>query len=360
MLSSIHCSGTNTEPAQGWIEYAETNFSLKGTVAGGLQDGTRGHAALGAYSEQSQDSQDRPPSLPVSPPPGPTLSPRFSIIISDGKSLPDDTLRAASSMSAALLSGLSLQTEGASNRYSVISLIDDVPPPLPSSPPPGKLMSPRQSILDPVVSYDTAGNIILTYASAIDSMDMDQLSKQINNVVKERERELLAAKVMKGGEIEGVESCKEGSSDSSSSTLGNSEEIVVDGDLPPPLPRESDGEDDAEVAVKDDDIHHKASRLKSAPSFLLKTFDPPTEYSDSGFPESEQEASSSTANSRREIGKRSRSELPGGLSHGNDPVQLLGMHRNYSLASTSDAGYTESSGMKTPASSGSMVSIQKP
>ena len=63
-------------------------------------------------------SPQEPPILPVSPPPGPLLSPRFSMM-SEHASDP--------------------------NRFSVVSVSNEMPPPLPISLPPGKLI-PRESM----------------------------------------------------------------------------------------------------------------------------------------------------------------------------------------------------------------------
>lgn len=71
--------------------------------------------------QNSSGSPQEPPILPVSPPPGPLLSPRYSMLLFDNEQFGD------------------------SNRFSVVSVSDEMAPPLPTSLPPGKLI-PRQSL----------------------------------------------------------------------------------------------------------------------------------------------------------------------------------------------------------------------
>lgn len=352
------------------MEYAETNFSVQGDNGEEVEDMTHAGETVfldEASSQQSQDSRDSPPSLPISPPPGPTLLPRFSIVISDGKSLPDNVLKSTSLTSANVLSGLSLQTEGVSNRYSVVSLLDDAPPPLPSSLPPGKLISPRHSVLDPVVSYDSSGNIILTYASTIESVDMDQLSKQISSIVKERERELQETETLEesGMQMQAVQNRKEVTSvvSDTSTILGDQVNNISIDELAsdtrtkhqgessfPPHPTSDDSDSDEEVEpVENGSMPYQCRKLNPVPSFLLRTFDPPAEYTDSGFPDSDQEVPS-----RLKARGRSLSEPPGEFCSRREPVYLPPMHQEGGFTGASDAEYTESVGMKT--SSGSVVS----
>ena len=72
-----------------------------------------------------------PPILPVSPPPGPLLSPRYSMMLLDSNEQANDY-----------------------NRFSVVSVSSEMAPPLPTSLPPGKLI-PRESLYqDPESKID--------------------------------------------------------------------------------------------------------------------------------------------------------------------------------------------------------------
>ena len=72
-----------------------------------------------------------PPILPVSPPPGPLLSPRYSMMLLDSNERVNDY-----------------------NRFSVVSVSSEMAPPLPTSLPPGKLI-PRESLYqDPESKID--------------------------------------------------------------------------------------------------------------------------------------------------------------------------------------------------------------
>ena len=95
------------------------------------------------------------PTLPNSPPPGPLLSPRLSMLLAEGRLTDHDT-----------------------SRFSTVSLADDVPPPpLPSSLPPGKLISPRSSLY-----HDRSSFIIEEHQSSLGHM-----SSRIESLKEERE-----------------------------------------------------------------------------------------------------------------------------------------------------------------------------
>ena len=84
--------------------------------------------------EQAPDASGSPvdpPILPVSPPPGPLLSPRYSMMLLESSEQDDH------------------------NRFSIVSVSSEIAPPLPTSLPPGKLI-PRESLLyqDPESKID--------------------------------------------------------------------------------------------------------------------------------------------------------------------------------------------------------------
>ena len=84
--------------------------------------------------EQAPDASESPvdpPILPVSPPPGPLLSPRYSMMLLESSEQDDY------------------------NRFSIVSVSSEMAPPLPTSLPPGRLI-PRESLLyqDPESKID--------------------------------------------------------------------------------------------------------------------------------------------------------------------------------------------------------------
>ena len=105
------------------LDVVETNFDNDVPLPiNGNSDNEQAPNASGSPVE--------PPILPVSPPPGPLLSPRYSMMLPES-SEPDDY-----------------------NRFSVVSVTSEMAPPLPTSLPPGKLI-PRESLYqDPESKID--------------------------------------------------------------------------------------------------------------------------------------------------------------------------------------------------------------
>lgn len=101
-----------------------------------------------------------PPILPVSPPPGPLLSPRYSMMLLESNEQDDY------------------------NRFSVVSVSSEMAPPLPTSLPPGKLI-PRESLLyqDPESKIDLWYELKRTNEEKFDSGD-SKSQEDIKNSVK--------------------------------------------------------------------------------------------------------------------------------------------------------------------------------
>ena len=151
VLSTATSEATENDSLQGEgnhknISLAETNFneasySNKTFQSGGALPETLQTGTMSENSEQFDDSEasiTASPFLPVSPPPGPLLSPRYSMLLAtleESKQTPIHESPSPSWM----------------NRLSAHSTVDDEPPPLPQSLPPGKTISPRHSI---ILSHD--------------------------------------------------------------------------------------------------------------------------------------------------------------------------------------------------------------
>ena len=323
------------EELLGELEYVETNFSDNLEVV---------HIEKDVTTAQGKSST-APPSLPVSPPPGPMLSPRFSLMINEGP-IPDLEITECHTEDALGSSTL--------NRLSTISLADDAPPPpLPSSLPPGKLISPRHSMIE------NQGTIVggLGFAggdSGSGGLDMSSLVAHMDSLLQERELE----RADMGMETpKGVQNAEEEVKKAEEQTVAHvddaiSESGVENADmlpLPPPL------------IVADEETPFKGSKLKVTPSFL-RNLEPPVEFSDSGFPETDTEH---TPGSAHKVGSdRKTLSLAEKGPHsedvdGGESVPTLPLRANSFI--TSDERLTEYSGSvghKTTASSGSLVSCQ--
>ena len=133
------------------VEYAETSFLDEGSFT---------------------SLTEPPPSLPLSLPPGPVLSPRLSMLLSDTGGAGSST----SDPSPALVA--TSEQYDLTNRLSVLSMSDEAPPPLPTTLPPGKLISPRHSML---VGSETIPSGMGT------GLDFVLLSEQMDRVLEGRE-----------------------------------------------------------------------------------------------------------------------------------------------------------------------------
>lgn len=238
------------------------------------------------------------PVLPSSPPPGPLLSPRLSMLLAEGKAYGDlDTSR--------------------------FSFADDVPPPpLPSSLPPGKLISPRSSKY-----LDRSSYIVEEHVPTL------ELMSKIGALKEERESE------------EPTESEKEVPNQETEHKEASEDVDGVDPMLavvPPP------------VASDEDEGDLKPKRRQSV------YFDPPPQFqtgSDSGFTDMiplHSDHSTSGGNIVQDAVEPPR----GILSEGRDG---RGHHRRGSSTTTTDerlTEYSESVDMKTNVSSTSRVSFR--
>ncbi len=490
-------------------EYGETSFSEN-------DPGAADPSEVLAHDEEQQNSQEvqsntLPPCLPVSPPPGPVLSPRYSMLLaeeegeqigemdksipsynspalriqskvspdskfpalhSQSKSTPDsksdsrphakrklspsfvpplsDGHSGASSCPRSLSPVLRSKTRNvqllappqdtgvisspqslssASDRLSIISLTDDIPPPLPATLPPGKLISPRHSMLiNSTLNVEEIGEVIWsseepTYPRK--GLDLALLSAQVADLAKQRGSEDGALfgteeeKSMDGkgateksnskssmlvevtdsgrklqdksdeevGSVAFIVPGVRGTAESRPGSEANLEQCGT-GDwegilLPPPL---GDGFPRNPENIRSSS--QNAAKLKLTPSFL-RSLKPPVEFSDSGCPDTDTEnyqatnTSASdhsgpsslstagdgqlTATSRRASRKTSEGDASAheleDIVRPPSPAVLPG--RKYSLASAnsySDERLTEYSGsvgMKTNASSGSLVGVSR-
>ena len=377
------------------IECAETSFSEGGPLAMALRDTATDLERLQEQgSPQSTQSPPETPILPLSPPPGPLLSPRYSLLFSKESPSPSPDL----SHSNSLISGCQYDSKDSSSRISVrlstISLADDTPPPLPSSLPPGKLISPRHSMI--LSQGPLSFNDIETFIRSSDSgyLDLHQLAAQLAQVPEHGER---LEQLHEEEEEKGPKHKQRMNTDLSESPmaeiecvtqqpLGDGElsrsQIEVEGEqqiserrdsLLPPYIECSDEEYSQCEAV----LPQKGSKLKLTPSFL-QSLEPPKEFSDSGFLDTDGE-NAPTAPEDQRMGRRTSSlSVTSGSKDYHRPransdhliiassggstemsSQQFQLRKDGSTTSYSDERLTEYSGsvgMKTHASSDSPVS----
>ena len=322
------------EELLGGLEYVETNFSDNLEVV---------HVEKNVPTAKGKSSTSTaPPSLPVSPPPGPMLSPRFSLILGEGP-IPELEITECHTEDAPSSSTL--------NRFSTISIADDVPPPpLPSSLPPGKLISPRHSMIE---NQGTVfGGLGLAVGdSGRGGLDMSSLVAHMDSLIQERELE----RADMGMETpEGVQNVEEEVKKAEEQNVTQVEDTsgVENADmlpLPPPL------------INADEETPFKGSKLKVTPSFL-RNLEPPVEFSDSGFPETDTEntpgSTHKVGSDRKTLSLADRGPCSEDVGSG-ESVPTLPLRKNSFI--TSDERLTEYSGsvgLKTTASSGSLVSCQ--
>jgi hypothetical protein len=262
-----------------------------------------------------------PPVLPISPPPGPLLptSPPPGPLIS---------------METPLASNKSTPPEEynpVNFRRSVAGALEDLPPPLPTTLPPGKLISPRHSS----GFLDLAELSVSTRKGSRGHLDMSQLVLEMKRVSDETKQE---PQVDVGSRAK----CKE--EDTPKGKHGVEAAVMDDVlSLVPPI------QNHPEEVEFDEDGNPSMTRHRLG-SYHLKTFEPPQEFSDSGFQD--------TDNAAAPQGSKDTTTEHVAASEGRDatsPSILV-----TSIASRmSDEQLTENSGsveLKTFASSGSEVS----
>ncbi len=242
-------------------------------------------------SFEGENVLPEPPFLPISPPPGPLLSPRYSMLLA---ALQESKANASNEADKKRASAMI-------NRLSTISLVDDEPPPLPETLPPGKMMSPRHSKL---------------VAQEQSHLDLSILLSKITTIYDEK-RKTSAASVPE-------------TSPQNSPTVAELEDDQILALLPPP--------DTTEVGF-DEVLERRKSILKLTPSFL-RNIEPPQEFTVSGLPETKEIAD----------------HIPSKLN-----TQLVPYRKDSSTTAMTfseeekQSEYNESVGLKTVASSSSQV-----
>ena len=426
------------------LEYVETSFSENDKLA--LKQEGKGPVTPATL-----------PSLPLSPPPGPVLSPRYSMLLTEeekdvgdsnsqsytGKcpdSIPSGLISCASPSSPVShsqdrdnslspishspifhsqdrdnsLSPISHSQDRdnslspishpedrhdssspishsqdrhdssshSTDRFSIISLTDDTPPPLPTSLPPGKLISPRHSmILNPTLNVMELGEALWGLGTQQRrGLDVNLLAAQMANLAQEQGTEVELPKT----DQEGIAMVTEGDHKHERNEVdfsrdeGSRHQPISEQDSGPIIQGSSTDtreghleEDTIETLPPPDDYYynnedtpHRGSKLKITPSFL-RSLEPPAEFSDSGFPDTDAENPTNTSPSDQS-GKGASVKEPRSSTKGSVMTECLEVpvlsHRKSSLASVtsySDERLTEYSGsvgLKTTASSSSLVS----
>ena len=273
------------------VKYVETNAAGKGLISSELEGveyvetsfvntgGTNGLAGQNSPLPEEPLTPlglAPPPSLPVSPPPGPVLSPRLSMLLAeaagDGSRIPYDP----------------------TNRLSIASVSSESPPPLPASMPPGKLISPRHSLMDPDCSgcpnsitggMGTRLNFAALLSQKVANMPDRGEGAGSHDSVPESVV-LNEDKAEWNGELE-MECNRATEEPLLITTIDEVDDPddLCDENLPPPGDP-ADDETPKHVAGE--------SKLKITPSFL-QSLEPPREFSDSGFPDTDHENMPSTS-----------------------------------------------------------------
>ena len=248
------------------VEYAETGFfDAMETIP---PEETKG---------SSPATVAPPPSLPVSPPPGPVLSPRLSMLGEETVGTTGSGIPTPQGSTADQL-----------NRHSLASLAgDSPPPPLPSSLPPGKLISPRHSLMDPEPSVAHPDSILGGIGMRLDAA---LLSEKLSVSVSDRDigadsHDSIPDPLVPNGDTQNASTHSETENNENEEPLliTTIDEVDDPSDLfdesnellPPPL------EDDDTPAGS-----QGRPKLKITPSFL-RSLEPPLEFSDSGFPDTD-------------------------------------------------------------------------
>ena len=378
------------------IECAETSFSDGGPLAKELRDSNKDTVTdlerlQVQGSTQSTQSPPETPTLPLSPPPGPLLSPRYSLLFSKDSPSPSPDL----SHSHILIPDCQHDSKDAQSssrisvRLSTISLTDDTPPPLPSSLPPGKLISPRHSIIlspGPLSSNELETFIRSSDTGYLDLYQLTQLTAQLAQVPEHGERleqvdREEGEKRLKDKQQMNIDLSETPMAEIKCNTQQPQNEVESeqqilerrDSLLPPCIECS-----DEEYPQCEDIPPRKGSKLKLTPSFL-QSLEPPKEFSDSGFLDTDGENVPTAPPEDQRMGRRASSlSLTSGSRDFHRPRansdhltvaagdgstemsnQQFQLRKDGSTTSYSDERLTEYSGsvgLKTHVSSGSPVS----
>lgn len=246
-----------------------------------------------------------PPMLPISPPPGPLLSPDSSITTISSK--PTTSHKQPSSL---------VSYNPTNSRHSIAGMMEDIPPPLPATQPPGKMISPRHSMF----------------------MDLADLSSELRpNSKGQLDMNRLVLKMSEVADIEEIENKKSSKEEKSTSVEEISESNSLKSDkvltLVPPIQDHPDGDfDDSNPSV----IRQRLG------SYHLKTFEPPKEFSDSGFQDTDVAADQcSKVNSNASSGS---AVVPSKPMFASDDEDGMVQKIDSSVTCTSDEQLTENSG----------------
>ena len=217
-----------------------------------------------------------PPCLPVSPPPGPVLSPRLSMLLAETNGT---NINGTPSPHQS--------TTDYQNRLSVASQSgDSPPPPLPSSLPPGKLISPRHSLMDSDPSVHRPNSILGNIGTRLDTILLSDriLTATSDGEVKADSHDSIPQTPVQAGDMPDSTKHFETESD------GDEEEpllITTIDEVDDPAEEELDESGEPlPPPLEDPPTRLGESKLKITPSFL-RSLEPPREFSDSGLPDTD-------------------------------------------------------------------------
>lgn len=304
-------SDQNFNLAEG--DFKETNFDEEES----LPDNT---------SPRELSLASNPPILPTSPPPGPLLSPQALMELKGPP--PSSSYQHHHPTSSSSVERY---------RHSVAGGLEDIPPPLPTTEPPGKPISPRHSMFMDLADL----------SKQLYKLDTSQVVSKMTNHCTARDSESTAALV--------TEKQQTAEEQREAAVSGAEEEDLSL--LPPPLGRDS-------VYLDEEDSTLTRERLGS---HHRKTFEPPKEFSDSGFhtdnnhivSAADQKMTHQRTGSPRNTVLPPRATVSDGEEKDNPPPRIWVQKADTtSTTCTSDEQLTENSGsvgLKTYASSGSEV-----
>ncbi len=257
-------------------EYLSQDDDL-GSLHSSLEDGiietnfNETSSTLGDDIDGSMDKEKSTvPDLPVSPPPGPLLSPHLN-----------------NNISLQPHHGRSIPFTGNFNRHSVGGGLEDIPPPLPATMPPGKLISPRHSMFLDLANISSS---VSQSSTSKKELDLSQLMSKINGITN-----------LTTGDDEQKEGGDEPEEGGDSKLAVTAESV-----------RENNLENDDEFltfvpAIQDEEMEEdSAISRQRLGSYHLKTFEPPKEFSDSGF----QDTDSAADRASKKQGTPSKGTLP--------------------------------------------------
>ena len=218
-----------------------------------------------------------PPSLPVSPPPGPVLSPRLSTLIAETTGTNHSGTPSPH------------PTTDQPNRHSLASLSgDSPPPPLPSSLPPGKLISPRHSLMDSDPRGPRPNSILGGMGTRLDAA---LLSEKVSTVISEGKIKSDSHDSVPETLVRNDDTPNPSGHYETESTHDNEEPLLITTIDEVDDPEEEDQLDDPNEPLppplEDTPTNLGEPKLKMTPSFL-RSLEPPREFSsDSGFPDTD-------------------------------------------------------------------------